>query len=258
MTPRIPYSACPLCDCSTISHLRDGDCRTHDVYNPVLPSIIRWMTCDGCGHVFTYGYWSDAALKVLFKKTHDHQKPGHDLEQLRYVWAPVVDKVAALISGGKWLDVGFGNGALLFTAAEYGYTPVGIDLRQSTVDAMKRIGIEAYCCGLADFPLSKPADVVSMTDVLEHMPFPGTALRNARGILAKNGILLISTPNMGCAVWQKYDAENRNPYWNEIEHYHNFTRDRMYSLLRETGFKPVSYGVSARYMIGMEIVARAI
>jgi hypothetical protein len=41
-----------------------------------------------------------------------------------------------------------------------------------------------------------------------------------------------------------------------IEHYHNFSRSRLYALLRETGFEPVRYGISERYRACMEVIAR--
>jgi hypothetical protein len=47
-----------------------------------------------------------------------------------------------------------------------------------------------------------------------------------------------------------------NPYWGEIEHYHNFGRRRLYALLEEHGFEPARYGVSFRYRACMEVIAR--
>lgn len=258
MTLRTLYATCPLCDSLDIVYLRDGDCSGHEIYNPALPAIIRWMTCSECQHVFADGYWSEDALKALFEKTHEYQKPGYELEKCRQVWAATIDKITPLMSRGRWLDVGFGNGGLLFTAAEYGYRTTGIDLRQSTVDAMNQIGIEAHCCDITDFNQETKFDIISMMDVLEHTHHPRAVLQAARNLMVPDGVLLISMPNMGCASWQKYDVENRNPYWGEIEHYHNFTRDRLYKLLLEIGFEPASYGVSKRYIICMEVIARAL
>jgi protein O-GlcNAc transferase len=56
-------------------------------------------------------------------------------------------------------------------------------------------------------------------------------------------------------VWRLLHANNVNPYWGEIEHYHNFTRKRLYALLEEHGFQPVNYNVSERYRVCMEVVA---
>ena len=43
------------------------------------------------------------------------------------------------------------------------------------------------------------------------------------------------------------DARGTNPYWGELEHFHNFSRDTLHRLLRDTGFRPVHYAVSERF-----------
>ena len=52
------------------------------------------------------------------------------------------------------------------------------------------------------------------------------------------------------------DRNESNPYWAEPEHCHNFTRERLYTLLRQVGFDPCHYAVNARYVAGMEVIAR--
>jgi hypothetical protein len=98
--------------------------------------------------------------------------------------------------------------------------------------------------------------VISLCDVLEHMPFPRAALLHAKRMLEDNGVLLVSCPNMDCTSAQFLTSAGSNPYWGEIEHYHNFGRARLYALLRECGFEPVNYAVSERYRLGMEVIAR--
>jgi 2-polyprenyl-3-methyl-5-hydroxy-6-metoxy-1,4-benzoquinol methylase len=159
-------------------------------------------------------------------------------------------------SAGRWLDVGFGNAALLFTAREYGFEPVGLDLRDANVKSLARSGIEAHCIDIAELRPREPFDVISMNDVLEHMPYPGEGLVAAGRLLNAGGVLLVSTPNFDSDVWKAMDAAAANPYWGELEHYHNFGRNRLYAFLREHGFEPARYGVSERYRAGMEVIAR--
>ena len=52
------------------------------------------------------------------------------------------------------------------------------------------------------------------------------------------------------------DRLEANPFWAELEHYHNFGKQRLYALLRENGFEPVDYGISERYYLCMEVIAR--
>ncbi|MGB8899283.1 MAG: hypothetical protein WCC90_08670 [Methylocella sp.] len=54
---------------------------------------------------------------------------------------------------------------------------------------------------------------------------------------------------------RRLHANGVNPYWGEIEHYHNFSRKRPYALLEEHGFRPVEYHVTERYRVCVEVIA---
>ena len=94
-----------------------------------------------------------------------------------------------------------------------------------------------------------------MADVLEHIPFPKVALVAAHKLVAQNGVLFFSMPNMDSMVWRLLHANGVNPYWGEIEHYHNFSRRRLYALLKSHSFRPAEYSVSERYRVCMEVIA---
>src|SRR5664279_747763 len=196
------------------------------------------------------------SMKSCSKKTHDHQKPGAAFEQQRAVSARMVERVAQYAKDGPWLDVGFGNGSLLFTAEEFGFSPVGLDLRRSSVEAMQRLGIESHCIDITAYNRVDRISVISMADVLEHMPFPQEGLAAAHRLLRPDGILFVSMPNYNSAAWRLLDAANANPYWGELEHFHNFSRARLYALTKAMGFEPIRYGISERYRICMEVVLR--
>ena len=255
---RIPYRGCPLCEAPDPVEIVVADCSGHALFQPPLPREQRWLQCWKCEHMFVDGYFAPAALEVLFSRTQSGQVPGHEVEAQRMVWARVVESVAALqpALGGRWLDVGFGDGALLTTAAEFGYQVVGVDARADSVRLMREAGYEAHASLFEDFSSEARFDVVSLADALEHMPFPKQALLKAHGLLRPGGLLFLSMPNSDAHVWAKLSRENANPYWGEIEHYHNFGRERLYRLLDECGFHPARYGVSHRYRACMEVIAR--
>jgi protein O-GlcNAc transferase len=110
--------------------------------------------------------------------------------------------------------------------------------------------------GFEEYQPDQPFDVISMADVLEHMPFPKQALHHAWDVLRPDALLFLSMPNADSFVWQLSTRNGTNPYWGEIEHYHNFGRRRLYALLDECGFQAVRYGVSFRYFACMEVIAR--
>jgi protein O-GlcNAc transferase len=94
-----------------------------------------------------------------------------------------------------------------------------------------------------------------MADVLEHIPFPKMALAAAHRLLQQDGVLFLSMRNMDSMVWRLLHRNGANPYWGEIEHYHNFSRRRLYALLKNHGFQPAEYSVSERCRVGMEVIA---
>jgi SAM-dependent methyltransferase len=254
--PRIPFEGCPLCGGSNLKLWRTADCSPHPLYHPLVPRTMRWMRCGDCEHVFTDGYFSPEVMATVFERTLDDQKAGFAFEQQRFISARMVEKVARHATLGAWLDVGFGNASLLFTAQEWGFAPVGLDLRRDNVEALRKTGIEAHCQDLASLEGDARFAVISMADVLEHMPFPREGARAAHRLLKPRGILFVSMPHYDCAAWRLLDGANANPYWSELEHFHNFTRKRLYALLEETGFEPVAYGISERYRVCMEVIAK--
>lgn len=262
---RVKYSACPLCRSAELHPVATVDCTGNDRWRAPLEPTINWMQCGRCLHVFTDGYYTDEALNVLFGNTLDQQIVGNNMEQQRYISAKMVERVVQAIGlpdGRLWLDVGFGNGSLLMTAKEFGFDVFGIDLRKRTVEDIQQFGINAYH-GTLEGAVSnaifatKPT-VISLADVVEHEPFPLDVLRCARQLINHPGVLLISMPNGSAPLWQHWNATNQNPYWTEIEHYHNFTRETLYAVLEEVGFKPAHYAISERYRCCMEVLANAV
>jgi len=252
---RVPYLACPLCGGTEFPAVLGADCTKHALYQPSLPPVINWHECRDCGHVFTEGTFDDAALEVVFSRTHPGQTVGSDMERQRPIAARMIERVARYRRDGLWLDVGFGNGSLLFAAEEWGYVPVGLDLRKANVEALATLGYEAHCLSIEALPHEGRYSVISMADVLEHLPFPKVGLAAARRLLRADGLLFLSMPNMDNMVWRLLHANGVNPYWGELEHYHNFSRKRLYALLEEQGFTPLAYHVSERYRVCMEVIA---
>jgi len=252
---RTLYDKCPLCDGADIPHQIEAKVTNHPLYKPQLPPTMKWCACSSCGHVFTEGYFTPEACEIIFAATHGNQKVGNDAENQRKVSAKMVERVARYVPNGDWLDIGVGNGSLLFTAAEWGFGAVGTDLRTENVAKLRNLGFEAYSDDIEDIAAVERFSVVSMADVLEHVPFPKRSLAAVHRMMRPGGALFISMPNMDSIIWRVLDATGTNPYWGELEHYHNFTRARLVQLLETQGFKFAEYNISERYRTCMEVIA---
>ena len=233
-----------------------GDCSEQRLYNPIIPTKMQWMNCEDCHHQFINGHFTDEALEVIFSKQPEEQVVGFEVEKQRILSARIIEKILPFKSNGIWMDVGFGNGSLLFTADEYGFEPIGVDLRKDGVLRLQNLGIQAHCELVQNIEFEKSISVVSMMDVLEHIPFPKDVLISLHSKMDEDGCLLISCPNSESWIWKLMASQNINPYFNTIEHYHNFSKTRLVSLLNECGFNIKKYGISERYRSGMEIIAQ--
>jgi len=102
------------------------------------------------------------------------------------------------------VDVGCGDGAATSVAARLnpGHRFVGVDwsadaLRQARSRGLALVRAEVEPAGL---PIaSARADVVVMSELIEHLLDPDSALEEVRRVLKPGGTLLLSTPNL--AAW---------------------------------------------------------
>jgi protein O-GlcNAc transferase len=68
-------------------------------------------------------------------------------------------------------------------------------------------------------------------------------------------VLVLSTPDLASSIWKAMDAEQTNPYWMDLERYHNFSRDRIVGLLKDAGFEVVDFAIPARSKAQIELYA---
>lgn len=245
------YGCCPLCaQTNNQTVVLKEDSSKHALWQEPLPREMIWLQCGECFHVYVSGYFDDEALALLMKNSHAGQRvsiPPEALEVQRFIAGQIVDRILPYANSGSWLDIGFGNGVLLRVADEFGFAVMGTEARRENIAAMKELGIEARHY---QQKMEERFRIISMMDVLEHMPFPKEFIQGLDKNLEPQGLLYISCPNLNSGIGLIA------PYWYEIEHYHNFTRDRLYKLLEELGFEPLRYAVSQRYQCGMEVIAR--
>jgi SAM-dependent methyltransferase len=106
-------------------------------------------------------------------------------------------RIAPHRTGGALLDIGCALGFLLGVAGRAGYEAYGLDRNVLAVErARAEFGerVEAGDLGDSPFPGTSFA-VVTMVDVLEHVPEPGTLLAAVAERLEPQGVLALLLPN---------------------------------------------------------------
>lgn len=254
----IAYDQCPVCDGTDIPYQIEARVSEHGLYKPELPPTVKWRACEDCGHFFTEGAFTSEAREIVASSCLPEQEVGHEAGRRRKISARIVERVARHVPAGEWLDIGTGNGSLLFTAAEWGYDVVGMDRRIDTVERLLKLGYKAFWNDIAVIEQVEGADrfnVVSIAGSLPRAPFPKQALAAVHRLLRPRGALFLSMPNMDTIEWRILDATRSNPYWSEIEHHHNFTRARVARMLEAQGFRVAEYHVGEDAPSVMELIA---
>jgi len=260
------FPGCPLCKGASVT-LGFANCSTHVLWHEPLPPTIEWVRCASCGHVHNRSYWTEAGLTEVRRNEKAEVFPlsSATLETRRATWAPVVDKVVSLLGGYRailkresrptWVDVGCGDGALIMTAADCGMAVAGLETRGAAAECIRGIGLNALQHDFLPLKFEVVPDVLSMMDVLEQIPDPRAALLKAAQVLSPGGVLVISTADMASSSWRTMEADKANPYWKDLERYHNFTRERLVALVSDCGFDVVDFRLPQRSAAQMEIYA---
>lgn len=185
-------------------------------------------------------------MQTLIQLAQDQELRLHRFK--RTMELPRVRKVLGILKGlqpGNLLDIGSGRGAFLWPLLDsfphLSVTCVDVlDHRVADIQAVQRGGIEQLNALKADvkaLPFAKRAfDVVTMLEVLEHIPDTRCALAEVCRVAGK--FVILSVPS----------KEDDNP-----EHIHLFNQQHLQPLLAEQDIRRVSFDYVPNHMI---VVAR--
>jgi SAM-dependent methyltransferase len=162
--------------------------------------------------------------------------------QRRYaVVMDAFDPLFAEGGGRRLLDFGSGAGLFLEVAHARGFDAYGVDLSPDSVElARKRPGgANAHFGTVHDVPeIARGGfDVITVWSVLAHLPRPVDDLAMLRGLLAPDGVLLISTVNAN-SLWLK----GQGTRWGGFtpNHLVFFSPATLATALRRAGFEALA------------------
>jgi SAM-dependent methyltransferase len=151
--------------------------------------------CVACGVVFTTVRNHDNALGELYDRYYDHAQ---------FVIPPIVAaslerfvrSCEGFRSANRWLDIGYGEGGMLEIASRFGWQCYGTEISPPAIEFGRTRG-----WAVATDPESDPRfthhgfDVITMIELLEHLPAPISLLQQAARWLRPGGLCYITTPN---------------------------------------------------------------
>ena len=143
------------------------------------------------------------------------------------------------------LDVGCAAGYFLRVMAEKGHEVRGVEVSEAiAARAVEHLGTERVHIGTLDsVPADKPGydkgsfDLVTMWDVIEHVPDPKQLLEEAKAMLRPDGHLILETQNVDSRF-----ATLLGLKWHHFkhqEHIFHFNPDTVRRVLEQAGFEVV-------------------
>jgi len=154
--------------------------------------------------------------------------------------------------GTNLLDIGCAQGFFLFSASKAGYTTKGIEISQDAAAyAIKEFGLDVEAKPFEELRFPENSfDVVTLWQVLEHVPYPLMVLKEVYRILKPGGLVVASTPNI-----EGIPAKILRKKWWDIKrlHINQFTTKTLADILHNAGFKKMS-SVSYRGFISLSIL----
>jgi 2-polyprenyl-3-methyl-5-hydroxy-6-metoxy-1,4-benzoquinol methylase len=145
-------------------------------------------------------------------------------------------------SVGSVLDIGCSSGFFLIQARDGGWEARGLEMSADTARvARDQFGLDVVTGTLDEttFPDAR-FDVVTLWDVIEHVPDPVRTLSLVHRILKDDGLVLFVTPNVrGLFPRVAYAAARIIGYWPHPEpphHLFQFSKRTARELAKRTGF----------------------
>lgn len=206
--------------------------------------------CDHCGLLFQ---WPMPDPEVLDRAYGEVVDPLYMAERDNRIltFRRAIGALGAPM-GRRLLDVGAYCGYFLEVARERGFLAEGLELSRWAAEHARAQGFTVHCETLEHRALSGARyDVLTMWDVIEHLPDPREELAAAHRLVAPGGRLFLSTIDTGSLVARLLGS--RWPWLMDM-HLVYFDRPTISALLEETGFRVLdirtySHTVSAGYLL---------
>jgi SAM-dependent methyltransferase len=213
-----PSEKCPACDReSRSSHGEKNGCRIY--------------RCHGCGTLYSErsqldydGYYDESNLTV----------PDFINDRLDEVFA----RLHVYRKTNRLLDIGCGAGSLLQAARRAGWNAEGLEISESAADHVRSQGFEVFQGHLSSAPYQDNYfDVVTASELIEHVADPLTILEQTERILRPGGLLWATTPNA-----LSFSSRMLGVRWSTVcppEHLQLFSPNGVRKLIERAGFKRV-------------------
>lgn len=228
--------ACPVC-----AHPNPGTIDPGEIFR-----------CPECGHLFSVlepkiNLSGEASISADI----DVKSALDDLRRNTFQQALDMYRENRTLAGGKHLDIGCSVGQFVELSGHHGFACAGVEPEQAFADIARAKGLEIYQGYFPDaVPEGKKYSLISLMDVIGHIPDAKGVARAALERLEPDGALMIKTPvadGIFFRIGSTLHALGANALWHRLwqkdfasPQIHFFTPASMDRLATEIGGKVVA------------------
>lgn len=203
------------------------------------------MECCECGLQFLDPLPDQASLDKVYKDYYTlwgiDSSRQEVSEMKKITFRRYLKPLSSYLSKGNLLDVGCATGELMSTARDIGYEVYGVEIAPEGINRCRELFGEERVIGSGLRKETFPQDffdVITLSDVLEHIPDMSGFLDILMNILKPGGVLLIVTPDT--SSWIRHVMGRRWPHYKP-EHLYYFNRSNLIRMF-SSGFAVLTVG----------------
>lgn len=223
---------CPVCQSPDTRYKFHLD-EKHDIH-----------ACTNCTVEFMHPQLNDQEITELYSEKYyaswgiSGESENESSRQMKMATFHLqIDHLKKFVQHGKALDIGCATGYFLEAASQREFDPYGIELSEySSAIAKKKFGDKKIFNGkLEDCDFQKDFfQSITMFDLLEHVRSPQQTLAKAADLLAKDGAILITTPD-NASLSNKLMGKKWTHY--KLEHFFYFNDRSLHYLAEKCGLR---------------------
>ena len=214
-------------------------------------SIVK---CTGCSFVYVNPRVENEQLTTIYEhnyfKNKDYGYVGYEQEKRLRVknferWLKDAEKYIPVNHPVSSLDVGCAAGYCLALMNNKGWHTMGLELDEEMCEELQQNGYNVSKCTLENFETEQKFSIITLFDVIEHIPNIDTAFSKLNSLLSEDGIVILVTPDH--KSFQRKLFGKRWFQYKPIEHIQYFNRQSLKAFAQRNGLEIIHQSASGQY-----------